>query len=42
MTEEQTNSETARSELEQDAFFLDVQSKAGVVGVMAFADNTGI
>ena len=36
----QTNRETARSELEEDAFFLDVQIKAGVVGVMAFAENT--
>ena len=44
MTKEQRNSETARnetvgSELEQDALFLDVQIKAGVVGVMAFAED---
>jgi predicted RNA binding protein with dsRBD fold (UPF0201 family) len=45
VTQEQTNSETARGESErskltQDAFWLDVQKKASVVGVMAFAENT--
>ena len=42
MTEEQTDSETARTESEmwQNAFCLDVQDRAGVVGVMAFADIT--
>jgi hypothetical protein len=45
VTKEQRKSETARSESErseltQDAFCLDVQSKASVVGVMDFANNT--
>ena len=42
VTEEQTNSATARRERKsgQNVFGLDVQSRAGVVGVTAFAKAT--